>query len=66
MIYKDNKVIAIIPARSRSKSIKDKNLVNLRGKPLIAWLIEQSLKSKKIDGVYLSTDSNLKNLCLLI
>lgn len=57
MIYKDNKVIAIIPARSGSKSIKDKNIVNLRGKPLIAWSIEQCLKSKKIDDVYLSTDS---------
>lgn len=57
MIYNDKKVIAIIPARSGSKSIKDKNIVNLRGKPLIAWSIEQCLKSKKIDDVYLSTDS---------
>jgi len=57
MIFNDKKVIAIIPARSRSKSIKDKNIVNLRGKPLIAWSIEQCLKSKKIDEVYLSTDS---------
>ncbi len=57
MIYKDNKVIAIIPARSGSKSIKHKNIVNFKGKPLIAWSIEQCLKSKKIDEVYLSTDS---------
>tara|TARA_B100000795_G_scaffold258228_1_gene232147 strand:- start:602 stop:1291 length:690 start_codon:yes stop_codon:yes gene_type:complete len=54
---KDIKVIAIIPARSGSKSIKDKNIVNFRGKPLLAWSIEQCLKSKKIDEVYLSTDS---------
>lgn len=47
MKYKDNKVIAIIPARSGSKSIKDKNIINLKGKPLIAWSIEQCLKSKK-------------------
>ena len=46
MTYHDKKVIAIIPARSGSKSIKDKNIVNLRGKPLIAWSIEQCLKSK--------------------
>ena len=51
------KVVAIIPARSGSKSIKDKNIVNFRGKPLIAWSIEQCFKSKKIDEVYLSTDS---------
>ena len=57
MIYKDIKVIAIIPARSGSKSIKDKNIVNFRGKPLIAWSIQQCLQSKEIDEVYLSTDS---------
>lgn len=57
MKYKAKKVIAIIPARSGSKSIKDKNIVYLRGKPLIAWSIEQCLKSKKIDEVYFSTDS---------
>ena len=57
MTYKNTKVIAIIPARSGSKSIKDKNIVNFRGKPLMAWSIEQCLKSKKIDEVYLSTDS---------
>jgi CMP-N-acetylneuraminic acid synthetase len=56
MIYND-KIIAIIPARSGSKSIKDKNIVNFRGKPLIAWTIEQCFKSKKIDKVFLSTDS---------
>lgn len=57
MIYRNNKIVAIIPARSGSKSIKDKNIVNLNGKPLIAWSIEQCLKSKNIDEVYLSTDS---------
>ena len=50
-------VIAIIPARSGSKSIKDKNIINFRGKPLLAWSIEQCFKSKKIDEIYLSTDS---------
>lgn len=57
MTYKNKKVIAIIPARSGSKSIKDKNIVNFRGRPLIAWSIEQCLQSKEIDEVYLSTDS---------
>lgn len=57
MIYNDKKVIAIIPARSGSKSIKDKNIVNFRGRPLLTWSIEQCLKSKQIDEVYLSTDS---------
>ena len=57
MSYKDKKVIAIIPARSGSKSIKDKNIVNLKGKPLIAWSIDQCIKSKIIDEIYFSTNS---------
>ena len=57
MKYKAKKVIAIIPARSGSKSIKDKNIIMLLGKPLIAWSIEACLKSKLISKVFVSTDS---------
>ncbi len=49
--------IAIIPARSGSKSIKDKNLKILGKKPLLAWAIEASIKSKLFSKVYVSTDS---------
>ena len=52
-----NKVIAIIPARSGSKSVKDKNIRELGKKPLIAWSIESCFKSKHISKVYVSTDS---------
>lgn len=52
------KIIAIIPARSGSKSIKDKNIKTLNGKPLIAWSIQTCLKSKFINRVVVSTDSN--------
>jgi len=52
-----NKIIAIIPARSGSKSIKDKNIIELGGKPLIAWSIESCFRSKLISKVYVSTDS---------
>jgi CMP-N,N'-diacetyllegionaminic acid synthase len=41
-----NDVIALIPARSGSKSIKNKNIKLLGGKPLIAWSIESCKKSK--------------------
>ncbi len=51
------KIIAIIPARSGSKSIKDKNIKILNGKPLIAWSIQACLKSKFINRVVVSTDS---------
>jgi CMP-N-acetylneuraminic acid synthetase len=36
-------VVAIIPARSGSKSLVDKNIKYLSGHPLIAWAIEQYL-----------------------
>lgn len=49
--------VAIIPARSGSKSIKDKNLVNLGGHPLLAYSIAAAKLSKRIDRVLLSTDS---------
>ena len=49
--------IAIIPARSGSKGLPNKNILNLYGKPLIAWSIEAAIKSKQFDKVILSTDS---------
>lgn len=51
------KVLAVIPARSGSKSVKDKNIRLLSGKPMIAYSIEHALASKKIDRVIVSTDS---------
>jgi CMP-N,N'-diacetyllegionaminic acid synthase len=50
-------IIAIIPARSGSKSIRDKNIKILNGKPLIAWSIQVCLKSKYINKIVVSTDS---------
>ena len=50
--------IAIIPARSGSKGLPDKNIKQLDGKPLIAYSIEAALKSKMFEEVMVSTDSN--------
>ncbi|MSR78438.1 MAG: acylneuraminate cytidylyltransferase family protein [Candidatus Omnitrophica bacterium] len=50
-------IIAVIGARSGSKSILHKNLKPLLGKPLIAWIIEAAKNSKHISRVILSTDS---------
>ena len=52
----DKKVISIIPARAGSKGIKNKNIIEFCGKPLIAWSIEQAMQSKYIEKVYVSTD----------
>ena len=51
------KSIAIIPARSGSKGLKDKNIKLLSGKPLIAYSIESALESGLFDEVMVSTDS---------
>jgi len=51
------KVLAIIPARSGSKSVKDKNIRVIAGKPMIAFSIEHALNSKFINRVIVSTDS---------
>ena len=53
-----NKVIAIIPARSGSKSVKNKNIKIFNGKPLIAWSIKTCLQSKYINKIFVSTDSS--------
>ena len=45
------KILALIPARSGSKGIKNKNIKKLNGKPLINWTIESCLKSKLIDHI---------------
>lgn len=50
--------IAIIPARSGSKGLKDKNIRELCGKPLIAYTIEAAIKSEIFDCVHVSTDSD--------
>lgn len=50
------KIIGIIPARGGSKGIPKKNIKEYLGKPLIAYSIEQSLKSKYINETFVSTD----------
>lgn len=52
----NKKFLALIPARAGSKGIKDKNIIDLKGKPLIAYSIDAALKSKYIDRVVVSTD----------
>jgi len=56
-MYKNKTFLAIIPARGGSKGLLGKNIKNLCGKPLIAWSIETGLKSKYIDDVMVTTDS---------
>jgi len=50
--------IAVIPARSGSKGIKDKNIKLLNGKPLIAYTIEAAKRANVFEEIFVSTDSN--------
>ncbi len=52
-----SKVVALIPARAGSKGVPDKNIRSLGGYPLLAWSIAACLKTKAIDRVIVSTDS---------
>lgn len=48
--------LAVIPARGGSKRLPKKNVLDLAGKPLIAWSIEAGLQSKYIDKVVVTSD----------
>lgn len=50
-------ILAVIPARSGSKTIKNKNIREILGKPLMVYSIEHALKSRLINRVVVSTDS---------
>ena len=52
-----SKVIAIIPARGGSKGIKNKNIIPLLNKPLLAYSIEAAQESAVVDEIYVSSDS---------
>lgn len=57
-MYKNKKILAIIPARGGSKGVPRKNIKLLAGKPLIAYTIDAALKSKYLDRVIVSTDDD--------
>lgn len=49
--------LAIVPARGGSKRIKDKNIIDFMGRPLMAYSIEAAQQSKLFDLIHVSTDS---------
>ena len=56
------KIIGVIPARSGSQSVHNKNIRLFHGKPLIAWTIECALASN-LDRVIVSTnDDEIKEI----
>jgi N-acylneuraminate cytidylyltransferase len=55
----DNNMLtaALIPLRGGSKSIPNKNIKDICGRPLCAWVLESAVNAALIDEVYVSTDS---------
>lgn len=53
----NNRVLALIPARSGSKGVKGKNMIDILGKPLIEYSIDAINESKLISESIVSTDS---------
>jgi N-acylneuraminate cytidylyltransferase/CMP-N,N'-diacetyllegionaminic acid synthase len=56
-VINGKRIIAIVPARQRSKGLAKKNVIDFLGKPLLVWSIESALKSNYIDRIIVSTDS---------
>lgn len=67
-MFNNQSILAVIPARSGSKRLPRKNILDLAGKPLIAWSIEAAHKSCYIDETIVSTDSeeiaNIARICM--
>ena len=51
------RILCIIPARSGSKGLPHKNIKDYRGKPLLAWSIEQAQLCRYDMKIVVSTDS---------
>ena len=63
-MFNKKKIIAIIPARSGSKRIKNKNIIDFNGDPMIIKTLKVAKKCKFIDKVIVSTDSKkILNIC---
>ncbi len=56
-MYKNNKILVIIPARSGSKGIKNKNIKKIKNKPMLSYSIIYAKKCKFVDEIIVSTDS---------
>ena len=51
-------IVAIIPAKGGSKRLPNKNMSMINGQPMINFAIEYVRKSKLVDKIYISTDSD--------
>ncbi len=52
------RTVALVPLRGGSKGIPKKNIKPIAGRPLCAWVLAAASAAKRIDSVYVSTDSD--------
>lgn len=57
MDFMEKKILAVIPARSGSKSVKNKNIQLINGKPMLAYSIEHAKESRLVNRIIVTTDS---------
>ena len=50
--------LAIIPARSGSVGVKNKNIMHINNKPFLEYILKIAENTPSIDGIFFSTDSN--------
>lgn len=55
-MYKDKKILAIIPARGETKQIFKKNIKLFNGYPLFTWILKSAINSEFIDDIIISTE----------
>lgn len=53
-----DRTVALVPLRGGSKGIPRKNIKTIAGRPLCAWVLGAATDAKRIDTVYVSTDSD--------
>lgn len=58
-MYKDKRVLGIITARGGSKGLPGKNVMEIAGKPLVQWSVEQGLACEVFDRFIISTDDQI-------
>ena len=51
------RIVALIPARSGSKRVPNKNIKLLLVKPLLSYAIDSAVNCKLVNDVYVSSDS---------
>ena len=53
----NEKILSLIPARSGSKSVKNKNIRLINGRPMLAYSIQHAKESRYINRIIVTTDS---------